>query len=67
MTKFKSKIQRYTKDTIHKAKNQEISGSFSAFQRFSAPGAAHFHPSAEITELGTRYDILCSHYSDKII
>lgn len=31
MTKFKFKIQRYTKDTIHKAKNQEISGSFFAF------------------------------------
>ena len=34
--------------------------------RFSAQDAALFHPSAENTELGTRYDINCSYSSDKI-
>ena len=34
--------------------------------RFSAQDAALFHPSAENTELGTRYDIKCSYSSDKI-
>ena len=34
--------------------------------RFSAQDATLFHPSAENTELGTRYDINCSYSSDKI-
>ena len=35
-------------------------------ERFSAQDATLFHPSAENTELGTRYDINCSYSSDKI-